>query len=135
MTIAASVREPAASMVTLAVAVAASASTSAASSAYSDFDMIVVLWPTPTGTQGGLEVMDPAINAAVEKIPPPEFSSGDVEWLGECHRATGVSEAHYSGGCRKDSLHNATHLSTDTRLCESVVQEHLNMCRTPHCSQ
>ena len=58
ITIAASVREPAASAATLAVTVAPFVSTSAASSAYSNFDMMVVLSPTPTATPG-LEVMHP----------------------------------------------------------------------------
>ena len=40
---------------------------------------------------------------------PLDHSSGDVEWLGESHRAIGVSVAHYSGGCRKYSLHEARH--------------------------
>ena len=47
--------------------------------------------------------------------------------VGECHRVIGVSEAHYSGGCRKDSLRDATHLGTDSCLCECLIQEHLTL--------
>ena len=56
---------------------------------------------------------------------PMEYSSGDVEWLGECHHVIGVSEAHYSGGCRKGSLHDATHLSSDSCLC--LIKGHLSI--------
>ena len=59
---------------------------------------------------------------------PLEYSSCDVKWLGECHRAIGVSKAYYSCGCREDSLHYAMHLSTtDCRLCEGLVQEHMTL--------
>ena len=41
------------------------------------------------------------------------------------------------GGCREDSLHDATNLSTDSCLCEGLVQEHLTLCveRLLHCNQ
>ena len=89
ITIATSVMELAAGAVT----VAASASTSAASSAYSNFDMM-----------DGRTLAHDNCNAGVLKIVHPEhpvdkcngregvsveYSSGDVDWLGECHRAIG----------------------------------------------
>ena len=67
---------------------------------------------------GVLEVMHPedpvhsCDKCNGQEYVPLEFSSGEVEWLGECHRAIGVSEAHYSGGYREDGLHDATHIST-----------------------
>ena len=110
MTIAASVREPASSSVTLAVDAAASASTSAVSSAYSNFDMMVVLSPTPTAMG---EQMSPWST-------PLAMSNGSESVIR-------VSEAHYSSGCRKDSLHNAAHLSADSCLCDGLVHEHLTI--------
>ena len=74
--IAAPVREPVESVVTLAVAVSASASASAASSAYSNFDMMVVLPPMPTATPGFWRSCirkirsSPAIKAMGEKMSP-----------------------------------------------------------------
>ena len=76
ITIAASVREPAASAVTLPLAVAASASTSAASSPYSNSDVMVVLSPSPTATpvfrRSCIRKIwsSPAINATGEKMSP-----------------------------------------------------------------
>ena len=58
---------------------------------------------------------------------PLEYSSGDVEWLGECHHTIGVAEAHNSSGCREDSLYDATHLSSDSCLCEGLIQKHLTL--------
>ena len=97
--------------------------------------MVVEVYSRPRQLQpaGVLEVMHPEDPVqSCDKCDgredvPLEYSSGDVEWLRECHRAIGVSGALYSGGCREDSLHDATHLSTDSCLCEGLVQEHLNL--------
>ena len=120
-----SVREPAASAVTMVVAVAASASTSASSSelrhdgrtlAHANCNAGVLEVTHPEDPIQSCDICNGREDVAVE------YSSGDVERLGEYHRAIAVSEAHYSSGCREDSLHDAPH------LCEDLLQEHLILC-------
>ena len=110
-------------------------STSAASSAHLNFRHDGRTLAHANGNAGVLEVMHPedpvqsCDKCNGREYVPLEYSSesGNVEWLGEGHRAIGVSEAHYSGGCRKVSLHYAMHLSTDSCLCQGLTQEHLTL--------
>ena len=79
--------------------------------------VVGLLSTTPTATPGFWR-------SYIRKI---RSSSAINVWFGECHRAIRVSEAHYSGGCHNDSPHDAMHLSTDSCLCEGLIQKHLTL--------
>ena len=100
--------------------------------------MMVVLSPTPTATPGFWRSCirkirsSPAINATGEKMSP---------WSTPLAMSNGSESVIVPSGClkrttpvaREDSLHDATHLSSDSCLCEGLIQKHLTLsveCRT-----
>ena len=96
-----------ANAITLTVAIAASASTSAASPVYSKSTLWSYSRPRQPQRRVFLEVMHPedpvksCDKCNGREYVPLEYSSGDVEWLGECHRAIELSEAQYSVAAAK----------------------------------